>query len=376
MGKETKIGLAILGVLVVIFAVLLVRHFRVPESAGQWDESGPPAVPLATAKPDEPSVVMAQKESRRGALESLWEAAPRTAAPSETELPAGSYLPDQGEPTVNDETDDIPAAPPDIPVGEAAGESSQPAGLSPFQSRESLDGAASMPDRPAARVSAAAPANPFSLPSAAAPRDARLGDEPPTESDSEPTSDADLAAEQPADAPAKLPPPLEAPRPLGDADRRQPREARPAESSVPSDAEPQSSVPAAGRRLRSALVPSRVVPATATEPVPPGSEVEVYVVREGDTLFDIARAKLGKAARWVEIYELNRELLSSPDLLPIGAELTIPNRSAAPPLDREGRTTGRAVHHAAYGSLTPVRPIPSTTNVAPRAQLSRPLPVE
>lgn len=34
-----------------------------------------------------------------------------------------------------------------------------------------------------------------------------------------------------------------------------------------------------------------------------------YVVREGETLFDIARQQLGKASRWVEIYQLNRDRL-------------------------------------------------------------------
>lgn len=34
-----------------------------------------------------------------------------------------------------------------------------------------------------------------------------------------------------------------------------------------------------------------------------------YTVREGDTLFDIARRQLGKASRWNEIYELNRAAL-------------------------------------------------------------------
>ncbi|HEY2838444.1 MAG TPA: LysM peptidoglycan-binding domain-containing protein [Pirellulales bacterium] len=35
----------------------------------------------------------------------------------------------------------------------------------------------------------------------------------------------------------------------------------------------------------------------------------VYVVEEGDTLYDIARYELGKASRWAEVYELNRDQL-------------------------------------------------------------------
>ena len=50
-----------------------------------------------------------------------------------------------------------------------------------------------------------------------------------------------------------------------------------------------------------------------------------YVVQEGDTLFDIARYELGKASRWVEIHELNRNLLGNDfDYLTPGIELALP----------------------------------------------------
>ncbi len=52
----------------------------------------------------------------------------------------------------------------------------------------------------------------------------------------------------------------------------------------------------------------------------------VYVVEEGDTLFDIARHELGKAARWVEIYQLNRRLLGTDfDYLTPGLKLVLPD---------------------------------------------------
>ena len=51
----------------------------------------------------------------------------------------------------------------------------------------------------------------------------------------------------------------------------------------------------------------------------------VYVVSEGDTLFDIARHELGKAARWTEIYDLNRDVLGEDfDYLRPGTELALP----------------------------------------------------
>ena len=53
---------------------------------------------------------------------------------------------------------------------------------------------------------------------------------------------------------------------------------------------------------------------------------------EGDTLFDIARYELGKASRWVEIYEMNREALGKDvDYLIPGTELVLPGESPVRP---------------------------------------------
>jgi hypothetical protein len=52
----------------------------------------------------------------------------------------------------------------------------------------------------------------------------------------------------------------------------------------------------------------------------------IYVVQDGDTLFDIAKYELGKAARWSEIYELNREAIGRDfDHLSPGMRLTLPS---------------------------------------------------
>ena len=70
-----------------------------------------------------------------------------------------------------------------------------------------------------------------------------------------------------------------------------------------------------------AAVPGRVTPASAR--MRPGTRV--YVVEEGDTLFEIARRELGKPSRWGEIYQLNRESLGSDfDYLRPGSELLLP----------------------------------------------------
>jgi len=61
-----------------------------------------------------------------------------------------------------------------------------------------------------------------------------------------------------------------------------------------------------------------------------------YVVQEGDSLFNIARYELGKASRWVEIYELNRHLIGSDhDYLPPGVELVLPNDAPADRMTRQ-----------------------------------------
>ncbi|HEV3338960.1 MAG TPA: LysM peptidoglycan-binding domain-containing protein [Pirellulales bacterium] len=52
-----------------------------------------------------------------------------------------------------------------------------------------------------------------------------------------------------------------------------------------------------------------------------------YTVAEGDTLFDIARHELGKASRWAEIYQLNREQLGEDfNYLSPGMQLALPER--------------------------------------------------
>jgi len=55
-----------------------------------------------------------------------------------------------------------------------------------------------------------------------------------------------------------------------------------------------------------------------------------YTVQEGDTLFDIARYELGKASRWSEIYELNRDVIGEDyDYLPTGLQLALPSDAPA-----------------------------------------------
>ncbi len=68
---------------------------------------------------------------------------------------------------------------------------------------------------------------------------------------------------------------------------------------------------------------------TASTQVQHGNR-RVYVVEEGDTLYDIARYELGKAARWSEIWELNREKIGDDcDYLAPGTALVLPDGEPA-----------------------------------------------
>ena len=63
-----------------------------------------------------------------------------------------------------------------------------------------------------------------------------------------------------------------------------------------------------------------------------------HTVRPGDTLSSIALQHLGGSSRYAEVFELNRDLLASPDALQIGMELKIPPkvvaRASSPAIDR------------------------------------------
>jgi nucleoid-associated protein YgaU len=53
-----------------------------------------------------------------------------------------------------------------------------------------------------------------------------------------------------------------------------------------------------------------------------------YTVVDGDSLFDIARSELGKATRWVEIYDLNVDVLGKDiDCLAPGAQIILPEEN-------------------------------------------------
>jgi hypothetical protein len=118
-------------------------------------------------------------------------------------------------------------------------------------------------------------------------------------------------------------------------------------------------------------------------PFPPAAEetddARTHVVADGDSLEKLASLYLNDPHRGKEIYELNRGILSDPNLLPIGAELKIPDRTNPAAWARQSRLPGyqgdAAVREAAMGDLVPIRSMPSanTSSPPPHAQLTRPV---
>lgn len=109
-------------------------------------------------------------------------------------------------------------------------------------------------------------------------------------------------------------------------------------------------------------------------------EPESHVVVDGDSLERLAGRYLDDPHRGAEIYNLNRDVLTSPDVLPIGVELKIPDRTSRTSWDQQSRRMGiqseSPLREAASGNLVPVRPMPSFENVTPRALLARPIAAE
>jgi nucleoid-associated protein YgaU len=79
---------------------------------------------------------------------------------------------------------------------------------------------------------------------------------------------------------------------------------------------------------------------TSTKSAPTGFFVSPdgtpkYRTTEKDTLSDIAARHLGRSSRWIQIYEMNRDKLSSPNQLKVGTELALPGDASNVALSSE-----------------------------------------
>lgn len=105
----------------------------------------------------------------------------------------------------------------------------------------------------------------------------------------------------------------------------------PSATEPPAFAEPDGAPRPDPTGVAAPLVPEGVVYQTAglgAASSAPVAEPEIYVIHNGDTLERIAARRLGDERRALEIFDLNRDVLTNPYLLPLGAELQLPPRHA------------------------------------------------
>jgi nucleoid-associated protein YgaU len=100
-----------------------------------------------------------------------------------------------------------------------------------------------------------------------------------------------------------------------------------------------------------------------------------HVVVDGDSLAKLADRYLDDAALGEEIYQLNKDVLNDPELLPIGVELRIPDNRVAHSTQRFAGAIGmQAAHSSPPPGMVPVDWKPRPFDSEPRAQLLSPVP--
>jgi nucleoid-associated protein YgaU len=85
------------------------------------------------------------------------------------------------------------------------------------------------------------------------------------------------------------------------------------------------------------------LPGSSSEGGPAAGVRTIHVVADGDTLEGLAKLYLGDPARAMEIFDANRETLLSPELLPIGARLIIPDRDSPADPGPGGESQGKLI---------------------------------
>ncbi|MGI9458220.1 MAG: LysM peptidoglycan-binding domain-containing protein [Aeoliella sp.] len=132
--------------------------------------------------------------------------------------------------------------------------------------------------------------------------------------------------------------------------------------------------PPAVRDAPQAWTMSAPMPAVNAPPSAEITEATWHVVSDGDSLAKLASHYLQDESRADEIYELNRDQLANPDLLPIGAELRIPQRRAevrrVEVFDSLGSATG---DFREQRKMTRLPALPAHVTATPRARLQKPL---
>jgi nucleoid-associated protein YgaU len=419
MGKETKIGLVVIGILLVAFGGLLIRKFAALNGNSPImpvaRAAGPPP---STAVTEKPAVSLTQRDPAANTVSpaGMWSATGRDSqadAQSAGDAPRRNFLPvdpavadAQTAPSDLGSTDDRPSAV-EEPQQPSGGSNPFAAGTARPEAVQELSQEANdqLPDQssneiPALEIPSQEPAEPAEpVRRFGSQEQVQVADRgaPVSADEIQPTSDQrtvdEPIAEDPvAEEPARREPlaPAAVDRPARDESRWEtPPPSRPTAARdepvqpplvdgkytiqpndnlwvisekvygtggyfkalyehnrlrlqrpdqlvvntilvVPPIATLEKNYPAlCPKQRKSAVVRASAIPASTRGRRASGANA--YVVAEGDTLFDIARYELGKASRWAEIYELNRDVLGEDyDHLRPGTELVMPERSQQP----------------------------------------------
>lgn len=115
------------------------------------------------------------------------------------------------------------------------------------------------------------------------------------------------------------------------------------------------------------------------------ASIRTYVVQRGDSLWRIAEQQLGDGFRWRDIYDLNKTVITNPDLICTGWRLTLPAdpataAAASTPPTNETTPTPPAAESTPPTDATPTPAIPAvpTTSAtdAPTTSVTAPGPTE
>lgn len=72
--------------------------------------------------------------------------------------------------------------------------------------------------------------------------------------------------------------------------------------------------------------PARPEPKKTTKKTSSGNKTTTYTVKAGDTLWRLAQKFLGNGAKYMQIYNLNKDKIKNPDLIKVGWKLRIPSK--------------------------------------------------
>ncbi|HEY9899927.1 MAG TPA: N-acetylmuramoyl-L-alanine amidase [Pantanalinema sp.] len=77
-------------------------------------------------------------------------------------------------------------------------------------------------------------------------------------------------------------------------------------------------------KLKGRSAPAASQPKPVAKPASASGDQGLYAVKDGDTLYGIAKKQLGNGNRWPEIYDLNKDKIKDPNVIGIGMALRMP----------------------------------------------------